>query len=347
MIKANQGEFSFAEPSTRMLGEWPSSLETWMTATVTFTAISSFIGFLLNLAVLYLVLARGRKTYHYLFAGVLFICAVWDLGIMLAMLRNEHPEELINLGYLVSIPCAFLVPLVFHFTCSYLNCQRTKTTTILWAMTGVMVILLSLGLLIRQPATLPLGRIIGVYEYSWGNIWRGDQNWRIGLLIAIPTYYIVFLVACWFLFNRLREETFPVARRHLIYILVGFLAIGFAGTKIFAVLGVDWPILLPAGMALNDIFVGLIGIAIIKERLFDITVVLKKGALYTALGAGVIFVFSFSEHILATYVGEVLGENSFVIHLISIGVIIAVLMPVKHWLERKLNEFFQARQFDF
>ncbi|MFN2263086.1 MAG: hypothetical protein ACK2UM_02395 [Anaerolineales bacterium] len=318
-----------------------------MTATVRLTAISSFIGFLLNMTILYLVLARGRKTYHYLFAGVLFICAVWDLGITLAMLRNGHPGELISLGYLVSIPCTLLVPLVFHFTCSYLNCPRTKTTIILWVMTGVMVILLSLGFLFRQPAILPLGRIIGVYEYSWGNIWKGDENWRNSLLFAIPSYYIVFLVVCWFLFNRLRQETSPVVRRHLIYILVGFLAIGFAGTKIFAVVGVDWPILLPAGMALNDIFAGLIGIAIIKERLFDITVVLEKGALYSVLGAGFIFIFSFSEHMLATYVGEVLGENSYVIHLISIAVVIAVLMPVKHWLERKLNYFFQARQIEF
>lgn len=59
-----------------------------MSTVVTFTAISSFIGFLLNSTVLYLVLSRGKKPYHYLFAGVLFICALWDLGIVMAMLRN-------------------------------------------------------------------------------------------------------------------------------------------------------------------------------------------------------------------------------------------------------------------
>ena len=90
-----------------------------------------------------------------------------------------------------------------------------------------------------------------------------------------------------------------------------------------------------------------IGIAIIKERLFDITIVLKKGALYSGMGAGVILLFSFSEHMLATYVGETLGEDSFLIHLISIAVVIAVLMPIKHWLERVLESYFRSKQFEF
>lgn len=318
-----------------------------MSTTVTLTAISSFIGFVLNSTVLYLVLSRGRKTYHYLFAGILFICALWDLGIVISMLRNDQHTDLINLGYLVTVPCYFLVPVIFHFTCSYLDCPRVKTTITLWIFTFSLALLAVIGLIWQDTASLPLGRIIGVYEYSWGNIWKGDAAWRNGLMAAVPIWYGVFLVACWNLFKRLQEETSRVARRHLLYILVGFIAMGLAGTKVIATMGVDWPILLPAGMALNDIFVALIGIAIIKEKLFDITIVLKKGALFSAVGAGVVFVFSFSEHMLATYVGEFLGENSFLIHLLSIAVVIAILMPVKHWLEKLLDNYFKMKQFDF
>ena len=318
-----------------------------MSATLKFTAVYSFIGFVLNSTILYLVLSRGRKTYHYLFAGVLFICALWDLGILLAMLRNEHPRELITLGYLVSIPVGFLIPFIFHFTCSYLNCPRVKTTIILWVLTIAIAISMTIGFVWRGASGLPLGKIVGVHEYSWGNIWRGDEAWSNGFLFAIPAYYVIFLITCWFIYSRLRKEESRVARRHLIYILVSFLAMAFAGTKVLAVLGVDWPILLPAGMALNDVFVALIGIAIIKERLFDITVVLKKGALYSAIGAGIILVFSLSEHLLATYVGEYLGEESFLIHIISIAVVIAILMPIKHQLEDLLDKYFMKKRFEF
>ena len=309
-----------------------------MSTTVTITAISSFIGFVLNSTILYLVLSRGREIYHYLFAGILFICAIWDLGITIAMLRNEHPADLINLGYIVTIPCIFLLPLFFHFTWSYIGFPRAKTTIILWGIAIIMAISMATGL---------SGRINDVYSYSWGNIWKGDPVWQFGMIIFIPLYIAVILTVCWFLYKQIKQEKTTIHRRHMIYVLVSFLALGLAMVKVFSVLGVEWPFLLPVGMVLNDVFIAVIGIAIIKERLFDITIVLKKGALYSVIGAGVIFLFSFSEHMLATYVGEILGEDSFLIHLISIAVVIAVLMPIKHWLEKFLDSYFRSKQFEF
>ena len=309
-----------------------------MSTTVTITAISSFIGFVLNSAVLYLVLSRGKHKYHYLFAGILLICALWDLSITISMLRNEHPGDLILLGKILNIVCIFLLPLIFHFTCSYINKPCPKTTAILWVSTTIMAVLWIFGL---------GGKINDVYHYSWGNIWTGDQVFIISTLIAMPLYVVNISVACWLLYGQIKRESSEVTRRHLLYVLVGFMAIGLAVVKVLVVVGVDLAFLLPMGMAFNDLFVALIGIAIIKERLFDITLVLKKGALYSALGAGIILIFSLTEHMLATYIGEFLGEESFIIHIISIAVVIAILMPVKHWLERIIEGYFHQKQFEF
>ena len=96
-----------------------------------------------------------------------------------------------------------------------------------------------------------------------------------------------------------------------------------------------------------EISAALIGVAIVKERLLDITLIVKRGTLYSALAAIIIFVFSFSEHILANYLGELIGGHSQVIHLISIAVVIAILMPVKHRLESFVNTRFQDRMIHF
>jgi hypothetical protein len=309
-----------------------------MSTTVTLTAISSFIGFVLNSAILYLVLSRGKRKYHYLFAGILLICAVWDLSITITMLRNEHPGDLILLGKILNIVCIFLLPLIFHFTCSYINRPYPKTTTILWSLTTITAVLWIFGI---------GGKINDVYHYSWGNIWKGDQIFVITTWLAIPLWILNFSIACWLLYGQIKRESSQVTRRHLLYVLVGFMAIGLAVVKVLVVVGVDLAFLLPMGMAFNDLFIALIGIAIVKERLFDITLVLKKGALYSALGAGIILIFSVSEHMLATYIGEFLGEESFIIHIISIAVVIAILMPVKHWLERIIEGYFHQKQFEF
>jgi hypothetical protein len=59
-----------------------------LTAPVIMAVVISAIGLLLNCGMLYMVLSRGKKIYHYLFSAVLMICALWDLGILLSMLRN-------------------------------------------------------------------------------------------------------------------------------------------------------------------------------------------------------------------------------------------------------------------
>jgi hypothetical protein len=318
-----------------------------MSTVVTITAVYSFIGFVLNSSILYLVLSKGRERYHHLFAGILFICAIWDLGITLAMLRNEHPADLIYLGYFVTVPCFFLLPLFFHFTCSYIGCPKVKSTILLWSFAILMVITTSFGLLRRDGFFRYFGRIDDVYRYSWGNIWKGDQLWQYAMTVSIPLYILLFSTIGWLLYQQIRQETSAIKRRHMIYVLASFSAIGLAIIKVLTVIGVDYPLLLPAGMALNDVFIAVIGIAIIKERLFDITVVIKKGALYSLLGAGIILLFSLSEHMLATYVGEFLGEDSFVLHLISIAVVIAILMPIKHRLERLLDGYFSQKRFEF
>ena len=117
--------------------------------------------------------------------------------------------------------------------------------------------------------------------------------------------------------------------------------------KIAALYNIDSPFLLPTGMLVIDIFAALIGISIIKHRLLDITVIIKKTTIYSILLALVIFIFSLSEHMLATYVGELFGGHSYVIHIISVAVVIAILMPVRQKVERAIERFFEKKKVEF
>jgi len=306
--------------------------------TVIVTSIASFLGFLLNSGVMALVLYRGRKRHHYLFAAILFICAIWDLGIFLTMIRNSYADELVIYGYVVFYPCLFLSPLIFHFTGAYLNQLREKTTIILYVMSLLSTVLIATGI---------LGRIDGVYTYSWGQIFRPNASLRVGILVSLPVILLPLLASCRFLYQAYKQETSLLPRRHLLYILISFIMISLASVKLAVLFDVDVPFLLPAGMLFNDIFATVIGIAIIKDRLFDITLIIKKGVIYSGLAAIIIFIFSFSEHMLATYLGHLFGEHSQIIHFLSIALVIVVLMPVKHRLERGIEGFFAKRQLEF
>jgi hypothetical protein len=149
------------------------------------------------------------------------------------------------------------------------------------------------------------------------------------------------------LFKGYRRATSPLERRHYLYIISGFLAVTFASVKGLIPMGIDIPFLLPLGMFLNDIFVSIIGLAIIKDRLFDITVIVKESTFYSIMAGLLIFVYSFTEHILVTYIGETIGEHSNLLHLISIAVGIAVLMPVKNRIERAVEQYFAHKKLEF
>jgi hypothetical protein len=309
-----------------------------MSTTVVATSVTSFIGFLLNCVVLLLVLSRGRRDYHYLFAAFLSICALWDLGIFLSMVRNNSVDELPIYGNTIWWPCTFMFAIIYHFTCAYLGEPRKKRTILLWVVCTIFFLLGIAGL---------SGRIVGVYHYSWGNIYRPDSQLLTGNLVGLPLAYFFGLSSLWYLFRAFRKEVSPTRRRYILYILVSFSIIHVAVLKVAILYGVDNGLLMPACMLFNDMAAALIGIAIVKYRLLDITVIIKKTTIYSALGALVLFVFGLSEHLFATYVGNVIGEASILTHLVSVAAVIGVVMPFRRKLERSVDRFFAERRFDF
>ncbi len=300
------------------------------------TAVESFLGFLITATILYFVLSRGRKLYHYIFAAFLLICSIWDLGVFLMMIRNQHPEELDVIGRIAILPCLFIPGLVFHFANLYTGRPIKWALILVWSLTGLTWVPVLMGVAYK---------IEGVHSYPWGNIFRVAPS--VVDPLAFVFWFGINLWACGLLIKGRRRATVPLERRHYLYILSGFLAVTFAIVKALSTMGIDVSFLLPLGMLLNDVFAAIIGIAIVKDRLLDITVIVKKGTLYSIFAAVLIFVYSFVEHILITYLGEAVGEGSAWVHLASVAVGIAVLMPIKSRIERGIEHYFAHRQLAF
>jgi hypothetical protein len=307
-----------------------------MSPIVVITAVESGFGALLTASVLYLVLSNRRKAYHYLFAAFLIICFIWDLGTCLLMLRNEHLEELAIIGRVAILPCIFIPALIFHFVNLYTGRSIKWTIVLVWILTGLSWVPILAGIFYQ---------IEGSYQYGWGNMFRVRPT-IIDPMIFI-FWFAINLTSIWLLFRSEKKATSSLERRHYLYIISGFLVVTFSIVKALVTLGIDVAFLLPLGMFFNDIFVAIIGLAIIKDRLFDITVIIKKGTLFSILAGLLIFIYSFVEHILVTFIGEKVGENSTGLHLIAIGIGIAVLMPVKNRIEKAVEVYFAHRKLEF
>jgi hypothetical protein len=305
------------------------------------SAITAGIGFLINGAVLFLVLSRGRQKYHYLFAAVPALYTIGGLAIFLFFIRNSHLNELIIYSS-VNLPAILLVyPCIYHFTCTYLNQPRKKSTIFIWAYATICVIFN-----LHSRITGTMGTT--VVHYDWGNYIYRDVTTSIISSIVIVSLFAFIWSACWFLFRARRRETSPLARRHMQYILISFLVISLFYLTLFLPTELDGRFLVsPIRGLVGSAFAAVIGIAIVKERLFDITIIIKKTTIYSILLALVIFIFSLSEHMLATYVMGFFGGHSIFIHIISVAVVVAVIMPVRQKIERAIERFFAQKKVEF
>ena len=308
------------------------------------TEIVSCLAFLLNGVILFLVLSRGRQRYHYLFAAVLACFAVGCLSMFLAFIRSSHIGEFLIYVGVMQATSFLSVPCIYHFTCSYLNQPRKRSTVFIWAYTAIIIIVTSFGMALGfGPAELTHT------EAGINVVFQGGIIARVSHFIFLFILLVFIWLACWFLFRARRRETSTLARRHMQYILVSFLVISLILLVMFLFptrIGSGW--LIPVIHSLATAALGaLVGIAIVKERLLDITVIIKKTTIYSILLALVIFIFSLSEHMLATYVGEFFGGHSIFIHIISIAVAIAVLMPIRQKIERAIERFFVQKKVEF
>jgi hypothetical protein len=252
------------------------------------------------------------------------------------MVGNQRLEELDILGRIAILPCVFISAVIFHFANLYTGRSIKWAIALVWGFTGMIWMPILAGAYYK---------IEGYYSYDWGNIFKVAPSVLDPLTFVF--WFGVNLWACWLLYKSARKKKSPLKRRHYWHIILGFLAVTFTVVKTLVTMGINAPFLLPLGMFLSDIFVSTIGLAIIKDRLFDITVIIKKGALYSALAGLLIFAYSFTEHILITYIGEKIGETSTVVHLISIAVGTVILLPVKSSLERAVDKYFAHKKLAF
>ncbi|WP_455280605.1 hypothetical protein, partial [[Eubacterium] cellulosolvens] len=149
------------------------------------TSIVSLIGFIINMVVMFVILLRGRRKYHLLFALILFTAVSWDIGIFLVMVRNSFPNEIILYQNLLTIPINFFPAFVYHFTTTYLNQSRIKFTIAVYAYCALAPIGFVVGF--SQP-------VIGVYDYSWGSIGRNTLDYLTIVWWAL--YNLSILVSC-------------------------------------------------------------------------------------------------------------------------------------------------------
>lgn len=283
----------------------------------------------LNLVLLGIALAPSRKSYRdRAFAYLISALAVWNVGV-LGLRWSDDPgtalawERFLHLG-VIPIPVLF-----YHYVLAFLDVPTKRPSLVLgYLLCGFFA------------AVSPTSAFMpGVTETYWGFAPASGPLY-VPFFVYFQTYLVIGLV---WLVRAYRSVQAHFRRNRTLLVILGTAVSLLGGLIDFIRFIVGWERLYPLGIPSNAIFALALGVAIVRYRLMDMGILVKRLALYllTSIGlAPILFagLYLFDQlipiHHSSTYVQYSLAL------LLPITVALPLLRKLEHGLDRLM---FQRR----
>src|SRR5438034_7785158 len=293
--------------------------------------------FLLNVSLLGIALLRNsRSRLNRLFAYFVAGFALWNLGVFLLRRAPDEPsaflaEIIVHVG-IIALPAFY-----YHFVLIFLDSTVERRRSLLTAY-GIAGAFMALNL---SGSALFMK---GVKTTTWG--WAPVP----GILynVFILSFYTFFVMGLVHLGRAYRRTASSFRRNRAMLILIGTsltIGAGFIDIMRFA-LAKSLPALdkvYPPGIPANMICALLLGMAIIRYRMFDVSVAVKKYSMYALAGGLITGVLA-----VVTRVAERafdLEAKSALWIVIPLGLIVTVLMgPLGQAIEDRVQRLMFSRR---
>jgi two-component sensor histidine kinase len=295
----------------------------------TFHAFVPLVALLFNLALLILVLEKRRARGNAVFAQFLLCMVVWNFGTF--MLRtSSNSQAAIQWVRFSFFGTLFFPCFLLHFVLIFLGTPNRK-----WIYVSYITCSLSAAIAITTKLV-----VAGISTNIWG--WVTQP----GPLFA-PLYFILFVFlgyGAYCLIKEHRKIRDELQRNRVSYILLGF-SIFFLGASLDALplFGVQ---IYPAGMIANIFFVLCITYAVVRYRLLDITVVIRKGLLYSIptaiIGAGYFLAVSLAVNLFHV----VTGYHVLLLSLAMAAVTAVAAQPLRERAQAWVDRLFFREKYD-
>lgn len=288
--------------------------------------LTPLLALLCYAVLLVLVFPRARRYRLYrFFALYLLSMAIWSLGSAMMRLDPAHItfwNKVLN-GGAVIMPFAF-----YGFVQAFLGEREDR---LLWA--GVVI-------LIAMEVAVALGLMATGARLLEGGLLEVDTG--PGIIIQ-AVYWTTFVgLAAWRLVRAYRRTKDPVLRNRIRYPLlgVGFVMVG-AATNTVPALG-----MLPIDHFANLINALLLTYAILRYQLVDISLVFRKGLLYSIptaiIGIGYFLIISLAILLFSAFSGPQL----FILSLVVAAIAALVAQPLRDRAQLWIDRLFFREKYD-
>ncbi|GBD89235.1 alkaline phosphatase synthesis sensor protein PhoR [bacterium BMS3Abin03] len=295
--------------------------------------VISFVALIFIFLALLVVLKSDDKS------AVIFHWAGMGLAMIITLTSGNYsalPHSLSLLNHFLYLFAFTLTPVLFiHFTCVFTSSASNVMKKIIIAF-YLFAVLLAAYLFLQYYNAMQNNSVNGVQQY----VKVYTYLFRPFLLISVLTAIVIFYRA----YKRAADLT---TKRKLNWLLLGFLIgpTGFILLWVIPLIVLGHSLLTEAVMHILLIAVPLtVTIAIIKYRLLDINLLLKRSVVYTIVISGLVIIY------VLVFIGItfLIKGIEFTVPAIISAVIIALFMnPVKNKVQKFVNRKFFRVEYDF
>jgi len=297
----------------------------------TFPVIISAVG---NLALGLFVYMRNKKNELYRsFFFLCFIVTVWNINIFgLIIAPNEHFawywSKIFGLGLVLSLP------IVLYFILVFTEYKGKFEKQMLYASYGAALVFSIL-------------KLSGLFVSKFFKV--GNQYFpRAGLMFQLFILnFILFMgYALLLVFRKYRETPSGIKRNQIAYFLMATLVTTLiASTTFLPSLGIR---IYPMGNMATIFFTSIVAYAIVKHRLMDIQVVIRKSVVYASLTASITAIYAIIVGVFHGVFGITrFAQGSLLVNALAAMIIAFSFLPLRNKIQRIVDKLFFKDKYDY
>jgi signal transduction histidine kinase len=272
-------------------------------------AIPPLVTCLLALFLCVFVVSRSRTEANLTFAGVCICTAYWQgAWVLLFNVKDAtFAEHVARIGYsgIIFIPFVF-----FHFISVFTNSCNKRILGLGYGTAIVFLIVLwSTNLFVS-----------GTYSFFWGFYPKAGPFHPLYLFATT----IILVRALWLLRKYRRQVSFqPIKVNQANYVAISTIIYSFSASDFVVNYGINY---YPIGFVFTTAYTTVIAYAIIKYRLLDINVFIKKTLIYASLLVTLI-IPCYALVIIAEHIRFGQIDYAFSIGLLALFILVGFLFP--------------------
>jgi len=268
----------------------------------------------------------GKTKIHRVLAFLNIAVAIWGFGCFVAGIADTESMAIFGWKF-AHIGGALVAVLFFHLVCLFCKIQR-KALLIFGYLQAIFFNLISWGL---DAAVTEVRYIYGLYYNVAGHF-----------IVFIILAYVLLVSLSFYELTRLYKRAKGDERVQSLYMMIGF-AFGFIGGTSTFLPEFKIDILYPAGNFGIVVYSFFVTYAILKHRLMDIEVILKKTLVFASL-----FTVAFGIIVGITLLIQELFTGGRILGLaISSAIIIFMLRPLETFLIRVTDKYLFQKKYDY